>query len=96
MKEARKIGQGLEVSALGLGCMGMSYAYGPAPDRQEMIKLIRSAVERGVILFDTAKAYGPETNEASGWRRTSGRSTSSSARRISMRSESRRGDQYPG
>jgi aryl-alcohol dehydrogenase-like predicted oxidoreductase len=59
----RNLGQGLEVSALGLGCMGMSYAYGPVPDRQEMISLIRSAVERGVTLFDTAKAYGPEANE---------------------------------
>jgi len=53
----------LEVSALGLGCMGMTYAYGPAPDRQEMIPLIRSAVERGVTLFDTAQAYVPFTNE---------------------------------
>ncbi len=59
----RTLGQGLEVSAIGLGCMGMSYAYGPVPDKQEMVKLIRSAVERGVTLFDTAKAYGPETNE---------------------------------
>jgi aryl-alcohol dehydrogenase-like predicted oxidoreductase len=59
----RNLGQGLEVSALGLGCMGMSYAYGPVPDRQEMISLIRSAVGRGVTLFDTAKAYGPEANE---------------------------------
>jgi aryl-alcohol dehydrogenase-like predicted oxidoreductase len=53
----------LEVSALGLGCMGMSANYGPAPDRQEMIALIRAAVERGVTFFDTAEAYGPFTNE---------------------------------
>ncbi|HEX8994649.1 MAG TPA: aldo/keto reductase [Ktedonobacterales bacterium] len=53
----------LEVSALGLGCMGMSYAYGPAPDKQEMIALIRAAVERGVTFFDTAEAYGPYVNE---------------------------------
>jgi aryl-alcohol dehydrogenase-like predicted oxidoreductase len=53
----------LEVSALGLGCMGMSYGYGPAADKQEMISLIRSAVERGVTFFDTAEAYGPFTNE---------------------------------
>src|SRR6058998_865543 len=53
----------LEVSALGLGCMGMSYGYGPAADRHEMIALIRSAVERGVTFFDTAEAYGPFTNE---------------------------------
>ena len=60
----RKLGSSnLEVSALGLGCMGMSFAYGPAPDRQEMIALIRSAVESGVTFFDTAEAYGPFTNE---------------------------------
>jgi aryl-alcohol dehydrogenase-like predicted oxidoreductase len=53
----------LEVSALGLGCMGMSFGYGPAADKQEMISLIRSAVERGVTFFDTAEAYGPFTNE---------------------------------
>jgi len=53
----------LAVSALGLGCMGMSYGYGPAADRQEMIALIRSAAERGVTFFDTAEAYGPFTNE---------------------------------
>jgi aryl-alcohol dehydrogenase-like predicted oxidoreductase len=53
----------LEVSALGLGCMGMSYGYGPAGDRQEMIALIRAAVERGVTFFDTAEAYGPFVNE---------------------------------
>jgi aryl-alcohol dehydrogenase-like predicted oxidoreductase len=58
-----KGGSGLEVSTLGLGCMGMSHGYGPARDKQEMISLIRSAVERGVTLFDTAEAYGPFTNE---------------------------------
>src|SRR5580765_5772200 len=54
---------GLQVSALGLGCMGMSFGYGPAADRQEMITLIRAAVERGVTFFDTAQVYGPFTNE---------------------------------
>ena len=60
----RKLGKsGLEVSALGLGCMGMSIAYGLPPDKQEMIVLIRKAVERGVTFFDTAEIYGPYTNE---------------------------------
>lgn len=54
---------GLEVSALGLGCMGMSFGYGPAADRQEMIALLRTAVERSVTFFDTAEVYGPFTNE---------------------------------
>ena len=54
----------VEVSALGLGCMGMSHAYGPASDKQEMIALIRSAVERGITFFDTAESYGPYVNEA--------------------------------
>jgi aryl-alcohol dehydrogenase-like predicted oxidoreductase len=54
---------GLEVSALGLGCMGMSFSYGPPKDKQEMIELIRTAVERGVNFFDTAEVYGPFTNE---------------------------------
>jgi aryl-alcohol dehydrogenase-like predicted oxidoreductase len=62
--QKRKLGGGnLEVSALGLGCMGMSFGYGPAADKQEMISLIRAAVDRGVTFFDTAEAYGPFTNE---------------------------------
>ena len=62
--QKRTLGKsGLEVSALGLGCMGMSFGYGPAADKQEMISLIRAAVERGVTFFDTAEAYGPFTNE---------------------------------
>src|SRR5476651_637529 len=54
---------GLEVSALGLGCMGMSFSYGPPKDKQEMISLLRAAVERGITFFDTAEVYGPFTNE---------------------------------
>ena len=54
---------GLEVSALGLGCMGMSFSFGPPPPREEMIALVRAAVERGVTFFDTAQVYGPFTNE---------------------------------
>jgi aryl-alcohol dehydrogenase-like predicted oxidoreductase len=62
--QKRELGKsGLKVSALGLGCMGMSYAYGEIPDKKEMISLIHSAVERGVTLFDTAEMYGPFTNE---------------------------------
>jgi aryl-alcohol dehydrogenase-like predicted oxidoreductase len=62
--QKRKLGNSnLEVSAIGLGCMGMSFGYGPAADKQEMISLIRSAVERGVTFFDTAEVYGPYTNE---------------------------------
>jgi len=62
--QKRKLGKrGPEVSALGLGCMGMSYGYGPAADKKEMIALIRKGVERGVTFFDTAEAYGPFTNE---------------------------------
>ncbi|MBZ5639642.1 MAG: aldo/keto reductase [Acidobacteriia bacterium] len=62
--EKRKLGTSdLEVSAMGLGCMGMSFGYGPAADKQEMISLIRAAVERSVTFFDTAEAYGPFTNE---------------------------------
>ena len=60
----RTLGRGgLEVSAIGFGCMGLSHAYGPAADRTEAIALIRHAVERGVTLFDTAEVYGPFTNE---------------------------------
>jgi aryl-alcohol dehydrogenase-like predicted oxidoreductase len=60
----RKLGNSnLEVSALGLGCMGMSFSYGPPADRQEMISLLRSAVDRGITFFDTAEVYGPFTNE---------------------------------
>src|SRR4051812_46470774 len=54
---------GLEVSALGLGCMGLSYGYGPATDKQDAINLIRAAYEKGVTFFDSAEAYGPFTNE---------------------------------
>jgi len=62
--QKRKLGNSnLEVSALGLGCMGMSYGYGPAADKQEMISLIRTAVGRGITFFDTAEVYGPFTNE---------------------------------
>ena len=62
--QKRKLGKSnLEVSALGLGCMGMSFSYGPPADKQEMIALIRAAVERGVTFFDTAEVYGPFTNE---------------------------------
>src|ERR1700723_2352339 len=62
--EKRKLGKGkLEVSALGLGCMGMSFSYGPPKDKQEMITLIRTAVQRGITFFDTAEVYGPFTNE---------------------------------
>jgi aryl-alcohol dehydrogenase-like predicted oxidoreductase len=62
--QKRKLGNsGLEVSAIGLGCMGMSFSYAPFPDKQEMISLIRTAVERGVTFFDTAEVYGPFTNE---------------------------------
>src|SRR5262252_5696913 len=63
MKE-RKLGKsGLEVSAIGLGCMGMSFGYGPPKDKEEMISLLHAAVERGVTFFDTAEVYGPFTNE---------------------------------
>jgi aryl-alcohol dehydrogenase-like predicted oxidoreductase len=62
--QKRKLGKdNLEVSALGLGCMGMSFGYGPPADKQEMIKLIHSAVDKGVTFFDTAEVYGPFTNE---------------------------------
>src|SRR5205807_9703223 len=62
--QKRKLGKSnLEVSAIGLGCMGMSFGYGPAKDKQEMISLLRKAVELGVTFFDTAEMYGPFTNE---------------------------------
>src|SRR5215472_4374884 len=62
--QKRKLGKSnLEVSAIGLGCMGMSFSYGPPKDKQEMISLIRTAVERGVTVFATAEVYGPYANE---------------------------------
>jgi len=61
--QKRKLGKNLEVSAIGLGCMGMSWSYGAAKDKPEMIALLRKAVERGVTFFDTAEVYGPLTNE---------------------------------
>jgi aryl-alcohol dehydrogenase-like predicted oxidoreductase len=62
--QKRKLGKsGLEVSVLGLGCMGMSFSYGPPKDKQEMTALLRAAVERGITFFDTAEVYGPFTNE---------------------------------
>ncbi|GIM46179.1 aldo/keto reductase [Collibacillus ludicampi] len=62
--QKRKLGKsGLEVSAIGLGCMGMSYGYGPASDKKEMISLIHAAIDRGVTFFDTAEVYGPYVNE---------------------------------
>lgn len=62
--EKRRLGRSnLEVSALGLGCMGLSFAYGPAIEKQSALALIRRAFEKGVTLFDTAEAYGPFTNE---------------------------------
>src|SRR5271169_380881 len=62
--QKRKLGNnGLEVSALGLGCMGMSFSYGPPKDKQEMTALLRAAVERGITFFDTAEVYGPFVNE---------------------------------
>src|SRR4249919_209422 len=62
--QTRRLGKsGLEVSALGLGCMGMSFGYGPAADKNEMISVIRSAAELGINFFDTAEVYGPFINE---------------------------------
>ncbi|RYE26741.1 MAG: aldo/keto reductase, partial [Sphingobacteriaceae bacterium] len=63
MKKRKLSKSGLEVSELGLGCMGLSFGYGPAAEKQDAINLIRVAVERGVTFFDTAEAYGPYTNE---------------------------------
>jgi aryl-alcohol dehydrogenase-like predicted oxidoreductase len=62
--QTRKLGKNLEVAALGLGCMGMTFSYAPFPPKRDMIALIRAAVERGVTFFDTAEVYGPYTNEA--------------------------------
>ena len=62
--QKRRLGKSkLEVSAVGLGCMGMSFSYGPPKDKQEMTSLLRATVERGVTFFDTAEVYGPFTNE---------------------------------
>src|SRR5690349_9233285 len=61
--QERKLGKGLEVSAIGLGCMGLSFGYGPAVEKPQGISLIRAAVERGVTFFDTAEVYGPFANE---------------------------------
>ena len=62
--QKRTLGKsGLEVSAIGLGCMGLSFSYGPATDKDEAIRLLRTAFERGVTFFDTAEAYGPFANE---------------------------------
>src|SRR5580692_9049859 len=62
--QKRKLGTGgLEVSTLGLGCMGMSFSYGPPKDKKEMTDLLHAAVERGITFFDTAEVYGPFTNE---------------------------------
>jgi aryl-alcohol dehydrogenase-like predicted oxidoreductase len=59
----RKLGQNLHVSAIGLGCMGLSFGLGPATNKKEALAVIRSAVDRGVTLFDTAEGYGPFVNE---------------------------------
>jgi aryl-alcohol dehydrogenase-like predicted oxidoreductase len=70
--QIRTPGQGLQVSALGLGCMGMSQSYGPNPgDRGEMIAVLRGAVDRGITFFDTAEVYGPYVNEELSVRRWS-------------------------
>lgn len=61
--EKRKLGKNLEVSAIGLGCMGLSVGYGPALDKQKGVSLLRAAVEHGVTFFDTAEGYGPFVNE---------------------------------
>src|SRR5207245_9243432 len=63
MQKGKLVSSGLEVSALGLGCMGMSFSYGPPKDKQEMTSLLRAAVERGITFFDTAEVYGPFLNE---------------------------------
>lgn len=61
--QTRELGNGLEVSSIGLGCMGLSFGFGPAAEKKEAIAVIRSAVDRGVTLFDTAEGYGPFINE---------------------------------
>jgi aryl-alcohol dehydrogenase-like predicted oxidoreductase len=61
--KSRKLGQNLETSAIGLGCMGLSFGLGPATERKEALRVIRTAVDRGVTLFDTAEGYGPFVNE---------------------------------
>jgi aryl-alcohol dehydrogenase-like predicted oxidoreductase len=66
--QKRTLGQNLEVSAIGLGCMSMTSAYGPAADKSEMIKLMRAAHDKGVTFFDTAEAYGPCSQSANRWR----------------------------
>jgi len=63
MKKRKFGNSNLEVSAIGLGCMGMSFSYGPPKDKQEMTSILRAAVERGVTFLDTAEVYGPFTNE---------------------------------
>ena len=69
--QKRKLGNSnLEVSALGLGCMRMSFGDSPVGDKQEMVSFLHAAVERGVTFFDTAEVYGPFTNEGIGWRGT--------------------------
>ena len=76
--QKRKLGSSnLEVSALGLGCMGMNYGYGPAHDKKEMISIIRSAVEHGVTFFDTAEIYSPQfaKNRSNSCSTSSGRSS---------------------
>ena len=68
MKKRTLGNSGLEVSAIGLGCMGMSFSYGTPPDAKAMVSLLQAAVERGVTFFDTAEVYGPHTNERTGRR----------------------------
>jgi aryl-alcohol dehydrogenase-like predicted oxidoreductase len=67
--QTRKLGKSLEVSAIGLGCMGMSFSYGPPKDKQEMISLLRTAVELGITFFDTAEVHGPSSTKNSSARR---------------------------
>ena len=82
--QKRKLGNSdLEVSAIGFGCMGMSWSYGPAKDKQEMISLLHAAVERGVTFFDTAEVYGPLVNEELVGRRSLRFAGRSSSRRSS-------------